>query len=484
MDLRTAPDVQTSSRGLYENIVRYLSDNRVPGQMRRALDRLRFKIALLTKDMDRVHASAQASVARLCQDNSVGSYECLLELARIGADLVEHYPQQAAEWLRPLVEQAVRHTGPSTLGALDKLMVYIEANKWFLSGKLLLAELGRQGLMKETAISSRSARLEAARTARDPGLGDPCEPTATVRRYLTQLDAYPPRGPIDVKGVRSILEEGLTKYYPDDTSSVRRRLVENTLRSIHLAVGDGPFCGDRARLIESVEHFAGLYLTVDKVTEPIDTVLATFLALCFCDISTPEDHGVLFSQFREQCAQVQAQVNAMLRDRALDAFVTTEDVSRAVNLYERIFRRYIDDPLWPAFKFPFTASEQARLGSRMKLRLMELAPFLDDMSLKLKYGGARPELKKKTVFEISRAAQKLLAEAAFLRNPAYPGVSCQYRGGYGFTAVIRGPLYRESDRPREKLKAMKYFHLGHRLESVVEHERELILRAEKEVMTK
>jgi hypothetical protein len=31
----------------------------------------------------------------------------------------------------------------------------------------------------------------------------------------------------------------------------------------------------------------------------------------------------------------------------------------------------------------------------------------------------------------------------------------------------------ESERPKEKFKAMKYFHLGHRLEDIVKREREL-----------
>ena len=46
--------------------------------------------------------------------------------------------------------------------------------------------------------------------------------------------------------------------------------------------------------------------------------------------------------------------------------------------------------------------------------------------------------------------------------------------------MIKGPLYQEGDRPKEKFRAMKYFHLGHRLESIVEHERELISRARKQ----
>ncbi len=69
--------------------------------------------------------------------------------------------------------------------------------------------------------------------------------------------------------------------------------------------------------------------------------------------------------------------------------------------------------------------------------------------------------------------QSILPQIAFLRTPPYPDVSCQYHGGSGFITVMKGPLYLEGDRPREKFKAMKYFHLGHRLEDIVEREREL-----------
>jgi len=98
---------------------------------------------------------------------------------------------------------------------------------------------------------------------------------------------------------------------------------------------------------------------------------------------------------------------------------------------------------------------------------------LDEMALKVKYGGVSDELKKRTCYEIAKAILQLLPQAAFLRKPSYPGVSCQHQGEYGFTAVIRGPLYIEGQRPREKFKAMKYFHLGHRLEDIVKQEREL-----------
>ena len=168
----------------------------------------------------------------------------------------------------------------------------------------------------------------------------------------------------------------------------------------------------------------------------------------------------------------------MLAERKLSELVTSDDVEQVFGIYERIFRRYIYDPLWPAFKFPLTDNEETRLRNKLKLRLSQLETLFEKMSLKVKYGGISDELKEKTLHEISRAAQQLLPEAAFLRNPPYPGISCQYRGKYGFTAVIRGQLYREGERPKEKFKAMKYFHLGHRLEEIVKRERELAVKGE------
>lgn len=280
--------------------------------------------------------------------------------------------------------------------------------------------------------------------------------------------------------VHHILEAGLAKCYPDDTSAAKRQVVGSVIGSIRLIVGEGPFCADPMTLTESVEHFSRLYLVVDQATEPIDTVLSTFLALSFCDISTPADHELLFSQFHKCCADVQSQVNAMLNDQGLGSLATPEDVNRVVQLYERIFRRYVDDPLWPAFKFPWTMNEQTRLAGRLRLRLMQLTAFLEDISLKVKYGGADPELKRKTMLEISRAAQQLLPEAAFLRSPPYPGISCRYHGGYGFSVAIKGPLYQEGNRPKERFRAMKYFHLGHRLEEVVLRERELTVPSQRQ----
>jgi hypothetical protein len=471
--LSESPDRRAASRQLCDRIESYLDASDVPAQVARGLNRLRFKTALMTDDSNRVHRSAEAAVSGLCGDNSVSHYRCLLELGSMSGRIEKQYPQQAQEWLRPLVAQMVNHAGRDAVSGLDRLMTTISANKWFMYGGLLLDEIRTQHLADQDTLNAIASRLEATRAARTRMPADPCQACASVRRYMAQLDADPPRGEIDMNDLRDILEKGLAKRYTDGQSQAKRKVVDDVIGSIRLIVGEGPFCGDPAALTQSIERFSGLYLEVDKTTEPIDTVLATFLALSFCDISTAQDHDVLTAQFHRVCAAIQVQVNAAVAKRGLSSLVTPMDVESLLREYEEIFAKYVNDPLWPAFKFPLTRNEEIRLASKASLDFVQLEPFLDETGLMVKYGGAGEDLKARIVFHISRRFEQALAEAGFLRWPPYPDVSCQYRGRYGFTAVIAGPLYKEGERPGKKFRAMKYFHLGHRLEHVVRQEREL-----------
>ncbi len=476
-ELKEAPD-DVAGRELYDRIESYIDKNKVTERIDISFNQLLFKTALLTGDKQRVSRSAQAVVAALCRDSSISGYQGLLEMARIDAQIRRQYPEQADEIVCPLVGLMISHIGPDVKQSLERLMTSIENNRWFSYGKLLVEEARVQGLIEMDFADTFAARLEAAHLSREQKAPDPYEASASVKLYLTNIYNDSTEGNLSTDDVREILEKGLAKPFADANLVLKHELIEDVVRSIRLIVGEGPFRGDQEKLIESIERFSVLYLVVDKANEPIDTVLATFLALSFCDTSTLEDHDVLFSQIQKICAEFQTQTNKMLAERKLSELVTSDDVEQVFGIYERIFRRYIYDPLWPAFKFPLTDNEETRLRNKLKLRLSQLETLFEKMSLKVKYGGISDELKEKTLHEISRAAQQLLPEAAFLRNPPYPGISCQYRGKYGFTAVIRGQLYREGERPKEKFKAMKYFHLGHRLEEIVKRERELAVKGE------
>ncbi len=88
------------------------------------------------------------------------------------------------------------------------------------------------------------------------------------------------------------------------------------------------------------------------------------------------------------------------------------------------------------------------------------------MSLKVKYGGLGDSIKNEMIRYISGAAQDLLPSIAFLRRPPHPGVIRQYRGRYGFAAVISQTFSQTASIAKEDFRAMRYFHLGHRLGSL------------------
>jgi len=472
-DLKDEIDDTVTSRKLHDRIESYLYKNKVPERLNIAFNQLLFKTALLSNDKQRVSRSAYDVVAAMCRDDSVSSYQSLLELARIDDQIREQYPEQADEIVRPLIAQMVRHTGHDISLSLERLMVVINSNKWFSYGRLLIDEARVQGLIEKDVADTFADRLEASYMARTRHPFDPCETSASVKQYMAQIDDDPPKGNLTMDDIHELLEKGLAKPFADAKLELKGELIENIVKSIRLIVGEGSFNGDKDRLIESIERFSGLYLVVFRNREPIETVLTTFLALSFCDISTEEDHNLLFSQIQKLCDEFQTQTNKMLAERGLSELVTPDDVEYLFNRYKKKFHRYIDDPLWPPFKFPLTYNEQIRLRNKLKLSFGRLEPLLDEMALKIKYGGVSDELKGKTRYEIASAILHLLPQAAFLRKPSYPGVSCQHQGEYGFAAVIKGPLYLEGERPREKFKAMKYFHLGHRIEDIVKREREL-----------
>jgi hypothetical protein len=474
LQLMDTSDNVVRARELYDKIESYLDKNETPDRISLVLDQLWFKTAILTGDLDLVSRSAQAVVSTLCNDTSSNNYQRMLELARIDVQVRGLYPDKADDIMRPLVAEMVRNDGPDVASNIERFMRTIESNGWCRYGELLVEEAHRRTNVENDFAGKLCDRLETARLARELLPFDPCEAIPSVKQYLTQIDTDPPKGPLTMDDLSDILRKGLEKPCANTNLNSTDDIVEDTIRSIRMIAGDGPFRGDRGILIESIEQFSGLYLVVHKYKDPIDTVLATFLALSFCDTSTADDHDVLFSQIRRLCGEFQSLTNSMLAKWELSELVTPDDVEHVFSMYEKKFRRYIDNPLWPAFKFPLTANEETRLRNKLKQRFHQLESLLDEMSLRVKYGGFSDELKERTIYNISLAAQQLLPQSAFLRKPLYPGVSCRYRGaGYGFTAVIRGPLYVEGERPREKFKAMKYFHMGHRLEDVVKREREL-----------
>lgn len=472
-DLEAAAHPQTQARDLRDRIESWLDTCQAPSHVRRAMEYLRVETAFVARDLGRIDQALRAMATGLCQDETVPHHHALPEMAEVSGKMQSEYPQQFRAIWEPLLQEMVAHMGADVVDCIDRLIPSIQANRRFRYGEILFETIRRQPWAQSPAVERLVARYEATRLAVRTEPFDLSTACAGVKQYLAQSEIGPLRGTLSMQDVRIMLEQGLTLPEQDGDTDEKAAIVNEVLELLHRIVGDGPFCGDPPKLTDSVRRFSQTYFVVCKNTEPIQPALATFLALSFCDTSTPEDHQVLRGQYHSLAADLQSQVNALLARYELTALVGPNDVAKTFAEQEAIFHSYVDDPLWPTFRFPWTSNERTRLAAKLKLRLEQIEPLLDEMSDKVKYGGVDGRLKHRTVQEIAWVFQHLMVEGAFQRRPAYPGISTQHRGRHGFTAVIPGPFYEEGNRARERFKAMKYFHLGHRLEEVVRAERDL-----------
>ncbi len=317
VEVNASAQPRAAAGELYARLDSYLARKKAPCAVARALDRLLLKAALLTADSNCVWQAAQAVVTRLCQDDNVPRYQCLVDAASMSAQIQKEYPERLEERLRPLVARVVWHVGQEARADLDRLIADITNNGLFTYGELLLDEMRQQGLVEAREADTRIAKLQASRLAKGTATPDSSEVPPSVARHLAQLDSPPAQGTVDVNDLRHILSEGLAKRFTAERSEAKRQMVESAIRSLRLIVGEGPFSGDSEKLIASIDRFSHCCLEVDRSAGSFGTVLATFLALSFCDTSTPEDHQRLFSQLQHCTRDLQARVNGMLGARGL-----------------------------------------------------------------------------------------------------------------------------------------------------------------------
>ncbi len=469
-DLEAAAHPETQARVLCDRIESWLHTCEAPSHVRRAMEYLWVESAFTTHDLDRIDQALCAMATGLCHDDTLNPRHVFLEMAEVSGKMQSEYPQQFRAIWEPLLQQMVEQTGDGIVESLDRLIPAIQANRRFSYGEILFETIRRQPWAQSPTVERLLARYEATRLATQTEPFDQTAASAAVKQYLAQSEIGPLCGGLSMQDVRTILEQGLS--LPDDDATDNKvALVDEVLDLLHPFIGGGPFHGDPPRLTDSVRRFSQTYYVVCKNAEPIQSALATFLALSFCDTSAPEEHQVLRAQYHSLAADLESQVNALLTRYKLTALVGPNDVAQTFAEQEAVFHSYVDDPLWPTFKFPWTANERTRLAAKLKLRLAQAEPLLDEMSDKVRYGGVDDRLKQRTLQELAWVFQHLMVEAAFQRRPPYPGITTQHRGRHGFSAVIQAPFYQQ--RPKERFRAMKYFHLGHRLEHLVRAERDV-----------
>jgi hypothetical protein len=450
-----------ASRALYDRMDVYLKSEQLSPRITRALNRLRFKVALATGDAGCITDSVQADITGLCQNRAVSDYHCLLELARCDGDIRKVSRSLAGEVLPGLLCQMVDRTSPDTAKHLDRLLPSLHRNKWLSYGSHLLAEIEIRDLASPETVADLKSRIEAMQVLRGNHAPLHSNLDMTVRRYLAESDQVPQQGSIDLHVLSQILVEALNEHSLPEGFATKQQFAERVVWLVRGFVGDGLFRGDRARLESAVAKFTKDYHMVNNTRENLDVTLATVLALSFCDISSSLEHDRLKNQFNSLLLSFESQAKQLLSERNLDGLVKPEDVAAISQTFREQLSHYVDGPLWPMFKFPLSGSEETSLHGKLTSYCTELVETLDDVAVKTQYGGASERFRQRVIRRLFYTAESLLVDLAFQRIPHVKGVRCRFVGNRGFSIVIDSGVFganQASD--REVFRKLRYFHIG------------------------
>jgi hypothetical protein len=137
--------------------------------------------------------------------------------------------------------------------------------------------------------------------------------------------------------------------------------------------------------------------------------------------------------------------------------------------------RYVDDPLWPMFKYPLSENERTRVLNNVRIRLRSLERIAENITQKLLNDVDSQLIRRRIIRHIVSVASQIPYEVVHIRLPKYPGVSCRQSVVTGLHVNINVDYYDNPDEAHDIFEKMMYFYLGHRLEEIVKRERELAM---------
>lgn len=290
----------------------------------------------------------------------------------------------------------------------------------------------------------------------------------TLHERVSHPSRHAPRdGQLTLDDLRHVLDDGLVAYFRGQPDGKKKEFIENVLASIRVIAGEGPFQGDKARLSKSLNEFERLRRSTQVSPESMHALLTTFVALSFYDTSTQTDHEILISQLNQVSGTLGGEISQILARNKLFSLVNEQDVKKIfAGAFEDV-RPYVDDPLWPMFKYPMTENEQTRLISRIRTRLKDVERNAQSMAQRPPDGVDSEPIRRRLTRDVVSIAKQIPYEVVSIRRPRYPGVSCGQSSAVGLHVAMKGPFYDSPENTRQIFQTMKYFYLGHRLEACV-----------------
>lgn len=287
------------------------------------------------------------------------------------------------------------------------------------------------------------------------------EPSNSMIQLLHALRSSPPQGNLSLSELGTLLRgelSGRTKADPSEQSHFAERIVENVRR----LVGDGPFNGDTDTLRKALRSLQGFGAKGRSGEMHINgEVLAALLALSFYDTSTTDDHRMLYKQLVDVGLETIDEIMEILK--SVDS---PESLSRrrCLGLLREMMMQvaeYIENPLFPSYKFPLSSDEIASIRNHVQADLKRLRDKCTQ--LRGDTSGEESVLSEEGIALVERGVlgvlQRFPTRVLRVRLPQRPHLSfkCTYR----FVEIrFNKSIFADEERVALLLDAAKHLYLG------------------------
>lgn len=351
--------------------------------------------------------------------------------------------QMARDQLRLAIEQGIDPI------EMTELLGSLISTKGYAVARLIISELRQTDFIDPKTLDDYERQIASWQIA-SPGVDK--EPDyVTLFRERRQKAR---QGAISPEEIKTVIEASLAKTALAD--ELRDSFAEDTIEKLATLVGPGPYPGSPKRLKDAISRSVSSH---QPGTNSADW-LAIMIALAFYDESTPELQLALRDQLGECAAKM---VDFLWNEvgAALDGKkVPKDDVKvHAVASVHALVQPYVDDPLWPAFKYPLSDNELMRIESRIELQIRrevrDLLPALTKADATALHGMLKEMM--------SSIAGSILARTLSVRLPAIVGVGFERRERGALQITWRVEVPDKKQKAVGLLDKCMYFYLGHRL---------------------
>jgi hypothetical protein len=303
--------------------------------------------------------------------------------------------------------------------------------------------------------------LEVARLSKHIEESDPSESTASMMDLMAQRGSPPIRGDLQWTQLEALVANGCADYLSDLSSEDREAFTKGILNYISKSVGQGPY---QQEIPELQKGLSRLLSTTSKGRSDLPSLLGALLALSFYDTSTARDHSLLRHQIQSIWNETEAELRQSLRSKGWAEWDTDEAWNPISKPFMTRIAAYIDDPLWPMFKYPLSRNEMCRLRNSMRaLAMMGFDGSIQRLSKHLGENNPNRRLTDRLQLEINRVLYRLPARVIDLR--------LRNHGPIGYWLINEKLLLRCHDRfmevpPQVQVASLFYLYLGHRTDDL------------------